>query len=113
MPIGVYDLTVTQNDLEKALTFTLTDGGVVTVIPVGATVAFHLTGIGTTTPSAGGGACTIVDAANGAVSYTWQTADLATPGGFWATFVVTYADGKKRTYPDIGPLAVRILPALA
>lgn len=113
MTVGVYDLTVTQNDLEKPLTYTLTDGGVITVIPAGATVTFHLSAIGTYGPSVGGGACTIVDPSNGAVSYTWQTGDLATPGGYWGTFVITYADGKHRTYPDTGPKTIRVLPSLA
>lgn len=53
-------------------------------------------------------AVTIDDAANGIVSYEWQTGDTDTSGTFFAEFEVIKADGKRETFPNTDPINVVI-----
>lgn len=90
----------------------LADNGVPLVLPVGATVAFDMAVLGDADSIVGGGSTAIVDASNGKVSYTWQTADVALPGAYWAMFVVTFLDGSTRTYPNGRYLRILVTPSL-
>jgi hypothetical protein len=47
-----------------------------------------------------GGACSIVSAANGTVSYTWTPADTATAGSYIGEFQITWTDGGVETVPS-------------
>jgi hypothetical protein len=53
-------------------------------------------------------AVTVDDAANGIVSYAWQTGDTDTSGTFFAEFEVIKADGKRETFPNTDPINVVI-----
>lgn len=57
-----------------------------------------------------GGVCTIGNqqVTPGLVTYTWQTADLANPGSYWAEFEITYPDLKTRTFPNNRQLNIQI-----
>jgi hypothetical protein len=90
----------------------LADNGVPLVLPVGTTVAFDMAVLGDADTIIGGGSTAIVDASNGKVSYTWQTADIALPGAYWAMFVVTFPDGSTRTYPNDRYLRILVTPSL-
>lgn len=62
-------------------------------------------------------AATIVDAANGVVSYSWKTTDTSEAGAYLAEFEVTYnpgtADEYVETYPRDGYLEIQILEDIA
>ena len=51
---------------------------------------------------------TIDDAANGMVTYEWQTGDTDTSGTFFAEFEVIKADGKRETFPNTDHINVVI-----
>lgn len=42
------------------------------------------------------------------VSYQWTLADTDTPGLYYGQFEVTYADGKKESFPNDMPHIIRI-----
>ena len=46
------------------------------------------------------GTCSIVDATNGIVEYSWQSGDTDTPGFYYREFEVHYNDGKVMTVPN-------------
>lgn len=47
-------------------------------------------------------ACTIVDAANGIVSYHWGASDTDTVGDFNIEFEIAWSDGTTQTVPNDG-----------
>jgi len=53
-------------------------------------------------------AVSIDDAANGLVSYEWQTGDTDTSGTFFAEFEVIKADGRRETFPNTNPINIVI-----
>ena len=50
----------------------------------------------------------VADAVNGVVSYSWISADTNVVGDYNAEWQVTYASGKRQTFPDPGYQLVRI-----
>ena len=63
-------------------------------------------------PQAGGAVTTktasITDAAKGCVSYGWVSGDTDTAGVYVARWRVTYADGKKSSFPNVGFIKIAI-----
>lgn len=57
-------------------------------------------------------AATIVNAANGQVSYTWQAADTATTGAFCGQWKVTFSGGAVESFPNAGYITVYVTPDL-
>jgi len=53
------------------------------------------------------GACSVVDAVAGSVSYTLGTNDLNTPGDYVVQFEVTYPDTRVQTTATLIPIKVR------
>lgn len=55
-------------------------------------------------PTAGGTAvrraCNVIDAANGVVSFVWQTADTATAGSFSQEWEITWPSARPQTVPN-------------
>lgn len=65
----------------------------------GATVTFsmrHKKAKATETPVVNGQACTLTDAANGAVEYRWGATDLDVPGLYTAEFRIVHTDTKSQ-----------------
>ena len=56
---------------------------------------------------------TIVDSTNNDVRYDWGANDTDTAGLYNAEWEITYADGKKQTYPAGGYLKIRVFADLA
>lgn len=103
--------TIKQNDTSPALQATLKDYNGNPISLVGATVKFHLKSFeGTIKVNRN---MTITNAANGVVTYFWQSGDTSTAGTYYAEFEVTYSDLSVETFPNSGNLAVTITPELA
>lgn len=66
---------------------------------VGATVLFRMRRRGDTTPTVSSNA-TVLDTAAAIVTYNWQSTDTLSVGLYDAEFVVTYANGTQRTFPN-------------
>ena len=65
----------------------------------GATVTFsmrHQKAKATETPVVNGAACTVTDAAAGAVEYRWGATDLDVPGLYTAEFKIVHSDTKSQ-----------------
>lgn len=59
------------------------------------------------------GACTISDAVNGEVTYTWGTADTNTVGTYDAEVEVVWPGGKAETFPNNTYWTVNIVDDIA
>lgn len=95
------DYYVKQGDTYRQITGTLKDAEGRPVNISGATVRFLMRAIDGTTNKVTAVATNLDDgtlANRGRVAYTWQTADINTPGDFKAEFEVSFA-GAKDTYP--------------
>lgn len=57
-------------------------------------------------------AAVIVDGVRGQVRYDWATGDTDTPGIYVAEWQVTYADGRKQTFPTLTYHTVTVLADL-
>lgn len=81
------------------------------VVPLTAalSVAFWLLDPGGT-PKIDGATADIDDAANGIMSYSWQSdgSDTEDPGDYDAEFEVSWSDGTKTTFPNFRYLRVKI-----
>lgn len=103
--------TIKQNDTAPPLVATLTQGTpAVAINLVGATVKFIMkqgAGVAIT------GTCTLTDAANGIVTYSWISADTAVNGTYDVEFEITHASGKVQTVPNDGYKQVIIVDDLA
>lgn len=106
------DFTIKRNDTAPVLgPFTLRDSAGNAVNLTGAT-SRELT-VRTT-----GGAvlfsaeCQVVDATAGRLSYQWAAANTATAGTYEWDVEVTYADGRKQTFPTIGYMTLDIVADL-
>jgi len=98
---------IKQDDTAPALQYTIKDEDEVAIDVSGSTVKFYMQDEhGVTKIDAG--TVTLVDAANGVVSYAWAAPDTDTAGIYYAEFVVTFSDGTIRTSPDPGWISVII-----
>jgi hypothetical protein len=93
-----------QGDTSPQLILTFqdnTEGSMGPTDITGATIKFVMKGKngGTITPTAGG-TCTILEAAHGTASYTWQAGDLAVPDVYSVEAVIVDATGT-RTVPSM------------
>jgi hypothetical protein len=69
-------------------------------------VTFKMRLTGTTGAPAITQAMTVTDAANGRVTYEWQTGDTDTPGTYDAEFEILWTDGTIETVPNDGYLTI-------
>lgn len=105
------DYTIRQNDHGEAITATLENSAGAAVNLTSATVTFTLR------PIAGGdavldaAAASVITPAAGAVSYTWQALNTATPGWYLASWTATFSGGQVQTFPNGGYTLVQITAA--
>jgi hypothetical protein len=98
-----------RNDLEPALRATLKDAdGPVNL--TGLTVRFLMRDSSGILKASG--LCTLVDAPNGVVTYSWQSGDTDTAGDYTAEFEVTVSVGRTRTFPNGGYIQITIVEDL-
>jgi len=55
-----------------------------------------------------GAACTILDAANGRIEYTWQEGDFDSQGTYEGEFQITYTSGDIATVPNDRHFSIQI-----
>jgi hypothetical protein len=104
------DLTLKSGDTWPPLVTTLEDGGG----PLDLTTAVGVTmKMASPTVSKTGLVCTITDASNGIVSYTWASGDTSAPGTYKVEFTVDFGTGKLQTAPNDAYREIVILAAVA
>ncbi len=101
------DFHIKEGDTLPALSVALKDAAGRAANLAGAAVRFHMrrpdaTMLHVDAPAA------IVSAPDGTVRYDWSAADTAAPGDYCAEFEVTFADGKRESFPNDRNLLVRI-----
>lgn len=99
------DFTIKRGDRLPPIQATLKDAAGTAVNLTGATVTLLMTAQGASSPSVNA-AATVTNAAGGQVQYDWGTSDTATAGTYYAEFEVTFASGKKQTFPNDRHLVV-------
>lgn len=103
---------IKQNDTSPAFSSTLEAPAGTPVDLTGATVQFKMTNRTTAAVKVDAVEATIVDAAAGKVSYSWAVGDTDTPGFYNAEWIVTFANGQRRTFPAADYLVVHVWAAL-
>lgn len=106
------DFSIKRNDRVPSIAATLTDSLGAPVDITSSTVKFIMSaapGGGTPTLNV---AATIVSAPAGAVRYDWAVGNTATAGDFVAEWEVTFASGKKQTFPSVGYNSITIVADL-
>lgn len=90
------DIYMKQHDSWPPLTATLTAAGAALDLTAATQVKLILKSTAYTIT----GICTITDAVNGVVKYTWASGDLANAGVYNGEFEVTYSGGRVETVPN-------------
>lgn len=107
------DFSIKRGDTEPAIQAQLQDDqGDAVDLTNADSVAFHMEGDRETTPKVNASA-SIDDAANGEVSYSWDSTDTDETGTYEAEFQVTWSDGGTETFPNDGFLEVVIRDDIA
>lgn len=101
------DIELVAGDSAPLLEATLKSGGSATDLSNASSVQFYMRETGAASLKVNATA-TIVDAANGKVSYDWASGDLDTPGLYRAEFEVSWNDGDTETFPAGAPLIVQV-----
>lgn len=104
------DFYIKQNDTSPALLATITDAdGPVNL--TGASVTFYMaSAVGSVKTIITSGAATVINAATGQVSYSWDAPDTAIAGIHIAEFEVVFSDASKETFPNDGYISINITP---
>jgi len=102
------DFTIKQHDTWPALRATLTDQDG----PINLTTATAIKLIMKGTAVTVTGNCTVTDAPNGIVTYTWATGDLNTADTYNLEFEITWNTGKVETVPNDSYLTVKVVADL-
>jgi len=103
---------IRQNDTSPTITATLTDYNNIPINLTASDVVLHMEDLSGTL-KLDSAVCTIDDAVEGIVSYSWQAGDTDTIGTYRVLFEVTYFDGGIETFPNKGYLSVIVTPELA
>ena len=104
---------IRQNDRKEPLARTLQDSLGAAVDLTGATVKFLMRKKReATAPLKVNVAAVVVAAASGQVRYDWAAGDTDTVGTYKAEFEVTFADGRKQSFPNSGYLLVLVTQEL-
>ena len=103
---------IKQNDTSPILQANLKDGNDAAVDVSGATIAFKMRPVSSTTATIDS-AATIIDGTSGSVKYEWQSSDTATAGSYFAEFQVTFSGGKIETFPNGDYIQITILDDIA
>lgn len=91
-----------RGDRLPSLQTTLKDENGAAVNLTGTTVRFKMRAYGQSGTPKVDQPATTVDAVGGIVRYDWALVDVDTSGWFEAEWEVTYADGRKATFPTQG-----------
>ena len=103
-----------KGDTRPELAITITDEATGSALNLtGASAKFSMKPEKGGTVKVNAAAANIYDAGNGKVKYTWQAADVNTPGRFLAEFEITLSGGGIVTFPQDGYIEVNILEVLA
>jgi hypothetical protein len=102
------DFSIKAGDTQPVLTDTLTysDGNPANL--TGATVAFVLRSQAAQAPVALTGTVAVTGTTTGQVNYTFSAADTAKAGMFMASWVVTFPNQARMTFPTVGYLWVSV-----
>lgn len=104
--------TIKQYNTAPALEATLVDYLGVPVPLTGCTVQFAMRSRDNQNLVISGVA-SVVDAPTGKVSYQWGVSDTNTSGSYYAEFVVTYANGRKESFPNGDYIEVHVVKSAA
>lgn len=96
---------IKQNDTSPSIRAALKDGDGVAIDLSGASVRFHMKGVGETTLKVDE-AATVPNPSGGVVQYNWVSGDTDTVGSYRAEFEVTFAGGAVETFPNSDYLSV-------
>lgn len=102
------DFTIKQGDTAPGLADTLSFSNGEAVNLEGATLKFVMRNMTFATPVTLTGTASITEAAEGKVSYLFSASDTASIGNYAANWLVTFASGKKMTFPTIGYLWIEV-----
>ena len=107
------DFYITQGNLLPVLTVSAKDGaGAAVTLSNVQSVQFHMwaqyPGGATLKINAAGSYAADPGDGTARLSYTWASGDTDTPGEYWATFTVTYTNGKTQTFPTPGHLDIQV-----
>lgn len=106
------DFVAKKGDTHNALQATLYNPDGTKANLTGATVKFVMKSRGADRTVKVNADVTMVDATNGLVWYVWADSDVNAVGTYDAEFHVTYADGKKDTFPKPNYLEIIIYEGL-
>src|SRR5690242_16797404 len=104
------DLVIKRGDTRPKLVRNLqqTVDGVVSNIDLTMATSVRLILKAQTGSATGGGACTITDAVNGEVTYTWASADTATVTLWNAEWEITWNDSGIETVPSDSYITIQV-----
>ena len=102
---------IKQANTLPVYTDTLTDASGNVINLTGATVTFHMTNM--FAGNVVNATATIVNAALGQVSYSWQSGDTSIPGTYSAEWAVVFSGGSQETFPLTGYRTIEILPDIS
>jgi len=103
---------IKQNDTAPILQANLKDANDVAVDVTGASIAFKMRPVSSTTATINTAAA-IIDGEAGSVKYEWVGSDTATAGSYFAEFQVTFAGGRIETFPNGDYIQITILDDIA
>lgn len=108
------DFWIKRGDRKDSVEATLKDATGATVDLTGATVTFNMRAPGAASPKVSASAVNLDTgtATRGKVRYDWAAADTDTAGLYYAEFEVTFADGKRASFPSHTHLVVEVVEDL-
>lgn len=108
---AVADFTIKAHDRLPSIQATLTSQGVIVDLTLASGVTFIMTTAVGATPKVNA-AAVIVDAANGVVRYDWASVDTNAPASYLGEWQVTWADGRKQSFPTLTYITIDVLADL-
>lgn len=105
------DFTLKAHDRLPSIQASLTSGGTPVNLTTASGVKFILK-LETGTVAKVNANAVIVDAPTGVVRYDWLAIDTDTPGSYLGEWQVTWADGRKQTFPTLTYHTVDVLADL-
>lgn len=107
----VADFTIKAHDRLPAIQAVLMSDGVPVDLTTASGVKFILSLAVGSTPKVNT-AATVVTAAGGVVRYDWAAVDTDTPGAYLGEWQVTWADGRKQSFPTLTYHTVNVVADL-
>lgn len=103
-----YDFEIKRGDRLPTLQATFTDATGAAVDLTSATIKFLMRPTDSATAKVNAAASAQSPATDGVALYAWAAVDTDTPGDYAGEFEVTFASGKKATFPSTGYIAIRV-----